>query len=384
MKKRIALEITGALAGGGYRRYTECILAGLARQGPENEYILFGAFSRGFPDRAYALDVPKGPNWTFALRRVPQALLLPLEEFAGLRYHERFLSRLGVDIVHGLGTRTPPLDRIPSTLSLHFSGLYRHESAWDDFYLNGLTERSVRQAGLVISISEYCKREAVVAWGVDPAKIVVVPYGSPSAEFRPETEAEAAARAGEPPYFLFVGVTGPSKNARLLAAAFCALKARHPDLPHRLLLAGPHGPDRPWMEERFAEAGLSGQADFLGPVPTTKIHELYRRAAACILPSPGEGFALPAVEAMASGTPVVAVDAGALPEVIGDAGLLVPSEPDRMAAAMARLAAEPDLRAELVGRGFVRVKLYSWDKAARDTLAVYDRILEGRRAPVSL
>lgn len=377
-RRRIALEVTGALAGGGYRRYTECILAALARQGPQHEYILFGAFSRGFPGRALALDVPKGPNWSWALKRFPQGLLFPLEEFAGLRYHERFLSALGVDVVHGLGTRTPPLDRIPSTLTLHFSGVYPRSNPWDDFYLNRLTERSVRQAPLVITISEYSKREAVAAWGVDPAKIVVIPYGSPSAEFRPALPTELAARAGEPPYFLFVGLTGPSKNARLLASAFCALKARRPELPHRLVLAGPHGTDRPWMEARLREAGLIAQADFLGPVAPAEIHRLYQRAFACLLPSPGEGFALPAVEAMSCGAPVVAVDAGALPEVVADAGLLTPDAPGAMAEAMERLALEPGLREELVRRGLERVKVYSWDRSARETLEVYERIIEAR------
>jgi glycosyltransferase involved in cell wall biosynthesis len=167
-------------------------------------------------------------------------------------------------------------------LTLHFSGVYPRANPWDDFYLNRLTERSVRQAPLVITISEYSKREAVAAWGVDPAKIVVVPYGSPSAEFRPAAPEELAARAGEPPYFLFVGLTGPSKNARLLASAFCALKARRADLPHRLVLAGPHGPDRPWMEARLREAGLLAQADFLGPVAPAEIC-LYQRAFACLL-----------------------------------------------------------------------------------------------------
>ncbi|TPW18862.1 MAG: glycosyltransferase, partial [Elusimicrobia bacterium] len=306
MKKRIALEITGALAGGGYRRYTESLLAGLARQGPENEYFLFGVFQRGFPERALALDVPQGPNWHFALERFPQGLLLPLEEFTPLRYQERVLARLGVDLVHGLGTRTPRLDRIPSAVTVHFSGLFDFPRAWDRFYLNRLAARSVRQAREVIAISEFTKREAVSAWGLDPAKVAVIAHGAPPPEFRPATPAEVAARPKEPPFFLFVGATGPSKNARLLAAAFRIFKKRHPASPHRLVLAGPDGADRPWMEEHLGAAGLSAAADFLGPVPPARIHELFRRAFAAVLPSTGEGFALPALEAMACGVPVAA------------------------------------------------------------------------------
>lgn len=378
MKKRIALEITGALAGGGYRRYTESLLAGLARQGPENEYFLFGVFHRGFPERALALDVPKGPNWHFALTRFPQGLLFPLEEFTPLRYQERVLSRLGVDVVHGLGTRTPRLDRIPSAVTAHFSGLFDFPKAWDRFYLNRLAARSVRQARAVIAISEFTKRETVAAWGVEPAKVVVIPHGAPPPEFRPETPAEAAARPKEPPFFLFVGTTGPSKNARLLAAAFRLFKARNPAAPHRLVLAGPDGADRPWMEEHLGAAGLGPVVDFAGPVPPGRIHELYRRAFAVVLPSSGEGFALPALEAMACGVPVAAVDAGALPEVVADAGLLARPEPEALAAELSRLVGEPGLRTRLIERGLERVKLYSWDKTARETLAVYDRVLADR------
>lgn len=375
---RVALDITGAFAGGGYRRYTEEILAALAREGPGHEFVAFGAFWRGYPERALALSLPKGPNWSVVLKRVPQALLLPLEEYAGLRYHERFLSSLGVDLVHGLGSRTPPAERLPSVLSLHFSGVFPRERLWDEFYYNRLAERSTRRARLVIANSEFSKREAVAAWGTDPAKVVVVPHGGPGPEFRPATEEESAGRGGEAPYFLFVGATGPSKNARLLGEAFARFKERRPGAPHRLLVAGPEGSDLPWIRERLRAAGALGDAEFLGPVPHGRIHELYRRAFACLLPSSGEGFGLPAVEAMACGTPVVAVDAGALPEVVGEGGLLTPAEPAAMAAAMERLALEPGLRAELAARGLGRAKLFSWGKSARETLAVYERALKGR------
>lgn len=378
---RVALDVTGALAGGGYRRYTEGLLAGLARQGAAHEFVVFGAFYRGFPERALELELPKGPNWSAAFKRVPQALLLPLEEYAGLRYHERFLSALGVDLVHGLGSRTPPLDRLPAVLSLHFSGVFRRERPWDDFYYNRLAERSTRRARAVIVNSEFSKREAVGAWGVDPARFVVVPHGAPGGEFRPATAAEEAARAGEAPYFLFVGATGPSKNARLLAEAFALFVERAPDAPHRLRLVGPHGTDRPWMEERLRAAGALGRADFVGPVPPAEVHRHYRHAFACLLPSSGEGFGLPAVEAMASGAPAVAVDAGALPEVVGDAGLLPAPRADAMAAAMLRLWRETGLRAELARRGLERARLFSWDESARRTLAVYERaLLESTRA----
>ncbi|MEK7656285.1 MAG: glycosyltransferase family 1 protein [Elusimicrobiota bacterium] len=371
---RIALEITGALGGGGYKRYTENILRGLAEEGPEHEYVLFGVFRSGFPERAHALDVPKGRNWRFELRRFPQGLLFPLEEWLGLRYHERFLSALGADIVHGLGSRTPPLDRIPSTLTLHFSGLWPFENPWDRFYFNSMTERGVRQSPKVIAISEFCKKEAVKAWGTRPEKIEVIHYGGPESAFAP---GEGAGDSSKPPYFLFVGITRPQKNPKLLVEAFCRMKAKHPELPHRLVFAGGHGEDKPWIEERLKKAGLLGQAEFTGLIPQSEIHRVFQGAFACVCPSLDEGFALTAGEARGCGVPGIGVDAGALPETIADAGLVPAPEPDAVAEAMAKLALDPGLREDLRARGLKRAKDFSWNTAARKTLAVYKDILSG-------
>ena len=377
MKKRIALEITGALGGGGYKRYTESILKALVEEGPENEYLLFGVFWRDFPRKLEHLDLPKSPNVLRDFRRFPQGLLFPLEEFCGLRYHERFLLEHGVDIVHGVNSRTPPLDRLPSTTTLHFSELWDFKG-YDKFYFNTMTERTVRQCDRVIAISEHCKRSAFKAWGTPADKIDVIYYGSPTTRFTPPEGEPVPPPGVERPYFLFVGFTRPHKNPKLMAEAFCKLKAKRPDLPHRLVFAGGHGPDKPWIEERLAKAGLLEQVVFTGIVPQENIHKLFQAAYAFVCPSLDEGFALPVVEAMGCGIPVIGVNAGALPEVIGDAGLVPEPTPEAFCEAMERLILEPGLHASLRAKGFENLKRFDWNASARKTLAVYDRILAER------
>lgn len=371
---RIGLEITGALAGGGYRRYNECLLQALAEVGPQHEYVVFGAYWRGFPERGESLRIPKLPNFRTEFRRLPQSLLYPAEEYLGLRWHENFLEKLGVQVVHGLGTRTPPLERIPSTITLHFSGLWDFKGVWNKFYFEKLTERSVRQSAKIISISEHCARECTKAWGTPREKFVVIPYGGPEPHFAPSDRPPK-----DPPYFLFVGMTRPQKRPRLLVEAFCRMKARRPDLRHRLVFAGAPGEDQAWLEHRLDQAGMRMHVDFLGLVPQDRVHVLFQDAFACVCPSTEEGFALPAAEAMACGTPVIGVNAGALPETIGDAGLVPEPESEALAEAMERVATEPGLRARLAAKGLERVKVFSWQEAARRTLAVYEDLLAGAR-----
>lgn len=367
---RIGLEITGALAGGGYRRYAESLIRALLELPDKHELFLCGVFWRGFPSRAQSLAIPRDPRVHWALRRFPQGLMFPLEEWLGLRVQQRFIRTLGLDVFHGLGSIIPRLSGIPSVVTLHYAGPWPFEKAWERFYFETLTGRSVREASRVIAISEFCKREGMKTWEIPEGKIDVVHHGGPGPEFKPGPDGREPLPGVAKPYFLFVGGTTPQKNPLLLAEAFKLFKSKGGG-PQKLVFAGRQGGDHRKLLDVIAKADLQAEAVFTGPVEPAKIHALYQQADGLICPSLQEGFAFPVIEAMACGAPVIGVRAGALTETIGEAGLLVDPDPRALADAMIRLAQDQRLRGELAQKGTARAARFTWSKTAELTVASY-------------
>ena len=173
-----------------------------------------------------------------------------------------------------------------------------------------------------------------------------------------------------------MGSLEPGKNRGRLLQAFGRLRAR--GLEHTLAVAG----QRAWRfegEEPLAgRLGLADAVRFLGYVPPADLPALYSAADLFVFPSLYEGFGLPALEALACGTPVVTSSVSALPEVVGDAALQVdPLDVEALAEAMERLLRDDGLRADLRERGLRRAEEFSWERTARQTLAVYERATRG-------
>ncbi len=175
---------------------------------------------------------------------------------------------------------------------------------------------------------------------------------------------------------LFVGTVEPRKNVPTLLSAFQqVLDHYHPEVD--LVLAGSPG----WLtDEVYALAnrlGLTGRVHFLGRVSDEELVWLYNGARLLVLPSFYEGFGLPPLEAMACGCPVVVSNVSSLPEVVGDAGLLVdPQDADALAVAIWRLLSDAALREEMVAKGLKRAACFSWTRAARETLELYRRVAD--------
>jgi len=212
--------------------------------------------------------------------------------------------------------------------------------------------RAVRRADHVLAVSERTKRDLVELYGTPPEKVTVTPNGVDAAFFpeRPRPDEHAA-------YLLFVGAIQRRKDPLAALAA-----AREVGLP--LVVAGPE------KEPELARELRDGGADLRGYVSTPDLADLYRRAAALVFPSRYEGFGLPALEAMACGTPVVATDEPALREVAGDAAVY--AEDGDFAAAVRQALGEREVRA---AAGIERAKLFSWSETARRTVEVYRRVL---------
>jgi glycosyltransferase involved in cell wall biosynthesis len=242
--------------------------------------------------------------------------------------------------------------------------------------------RFLRAADAVIAVSECTKRDAIRFYRIPEEKITVI-YEGVNPRFRPASpEAIAAVRAryGLPERFiLYVGTIEPRKNLTTLLEAFHHLLATY-DL--RLVIVGKKG----WLYERFfrrlRELGLENRVLFTGYVPDEDLPAIYSAADLFVFPSLYEGFGLPVLEAMACGTPVICSNTSSLPEVAGDAALLVdPTDARALTGAMEQVLTNERLWATLRAKGMERARGFTWEKAAYRTWEVYQQVISSFSGP---
>ena len=234
-----------------------------------------------------------------------------------------------------------------------------------------------RRADRIIVVSRFVAREVERRLEVPAERISVCPNGAP--EWK--AGGDSAKADG---YILFVGTLEPRKNIAGLLDGFARALQRMAH-PPKLVIAGglppeahraKGGPDASEWIARTKEPPLAGHVECRGYVPAEQRESLYRGAQMLVLPSFDEGFGIPALEAMAIGVPVVVSNRGALPEVVGDAGLLIdPDDPESLAAAMLSLAGDATLRGNLSHRGIERARQFTWAQMARDVRRGYEAAL---------
>ena len=231
----------------------------------------------------------------------------------------------------------------------------------------------------VITDSESSLRDIVEKTGVSRHRITVVYPGVQSDRFRPPSvENGDPSTATSRPYVFTVAGSDPTKNLETLVDAFVRLPPAIRDA-HDLVIAGDLN-RRSDLRERAARAGLEKQTFFVGRVTDERLVELYQRATLFLFPSRYEGFGLPVLEAMASGCPVICSNASSLPEVAGDAGILEdPTDTDGFARSMERVLTNPDVHQTLRQRGLEQAARFSWDRTARETVAVYEKVTAQRK-----
>ena len=287
----------------------------------------------------------------------------------------RAARRERVDCLH-VQYFAPPLYRRPVVVTVHDLGFLHVPDSFPSglrFAMRVLVPWSVRRAARVITDSEFSRNDMVARYQVSPQKIVVIRLSAPD-RFRPMDVTETSrilARYGLKPGFLFsLGRLNRRKNLARLLMAYRALRADGiRDVP--LVVAGK--PD-------YGARDLRGPAGFeafegihwVGLIPDDDLPAFYAGARCFVYPSLFEGFGLPLLEAMASECPVISSDRAALPELVGDAGLLVdPERVEAIAEAMRRVLTDASLRTELREQGLRRSRQFTWQETARRTLAVY-------------
>lgn len=314
--------------------------------------------------RTHCLPVPdRALEWCWTHRSMP----LPLTETL-IGRPDVFLSTVHrVPVLRGPQIVSIAYDLIP----LRFPNFYGQDQPTLPLRLR----RSIERSTAIIAISNSTKEDYVRLLGADPDRIHVV-YPGVNPRFRPREES-----AGPPvlpascpvrtPYLLYVGVLAPHKNVETLLRTFRRLKKER-GIPHQLVLCG-----RTFWGQRIVESAQdlirAGACAVLDYIPDPDLLLLYQAAEAVVLLSLFEGFGLPALEAMACGTPVIVSDVAALPEVVGDAGLLVdPTDDTAIEAALYRLLTDERLRGEMRLRGLMRASQFSWSIAAPQFLRVLE------------
>jgi len=356
-------------ARGGIRNYVLHLLGALAALDADTDYYVLHSRKDHNP------PLP-GPNfhpvacWTPSHHRLERWAL-------GVE-----VARLGLDLLHSPDFIPPAGGVSRSVITIHdLNFLYYPQFLTSEShrYYNRQIEWAVRRADHILADSDATKSDLTSLLDVPSEKVTTVHLAADPA-FRPLPEAEAgqvAARYGlEPGFLLFVGTLEPRKNLPSLLQAYrLLLDAEVTAAP--LVLVGGKG----WLYDEVFEhievLHLTGRVRFLHDVPDADMPGLYNAAGVLATPSFYEGFGLPALEAMACGTPVVVAGRASLPEVVGEAGLLVnPDAPDDIARALARVLTEKPLRARMRELGLAQAARFTWEETARKTLAIYRRVLE--------
>jgi glycosyltransferase involved in cell wall biosynthesis len=290
----------------------------------------------------------------------------------------------GVRVFHATEHLLPVLRQARSVFTLH-DAAYLHYPQFhlprNRLFLRLMMPRFLARADAVIAISEFTRRDAERIYGVRPERLHVIPEGV-EARFRPiddtEVLGQVRARWRLPEHFILcVGTIEPRKNLLTLIEAYAALLGRGEAQDVGLVIAGGKGWLYTEFYDRLRALGLEGRATLTGYVPDDDLPALINCAQVFAFPSVFEGFGLPPLEAMACGVPVVCSNASSLPEVVGEAGLLLdPRDTGAWVEGLRRLLVDGALRARLRAQGLARAAGFTWDAAARQTQAVYQAVLK--------
>jgi len=355
-------------ARGGISNYVLHLLGALALLDTDTDYYVLHSRKDHNP-------LLPGPNFC------PVACWTPSHHRLERRAMGIEVARLGLDLLHSPDFIPPASGYRRSVITVHdLNFLYYPQflTAESHRYYNQQIEWAVRRADHILADSHATKSDLISMLKVPPEKVTVVHLAADST-FRPSPETEVrrvAARYGlEPGYLFFVGTLEPRKNLPGLLQAYRLLLNEEVTAAPLVLVGG-----KGWLYdevfERVEALRLTERVRFLHDVPDADLVGLYNGASVLAMPSFYEGFGLPALEAMACGTPVVVAERASLPEVVGEAGLLVnPDDPADIARALARVLTEEPLRARVRELGLAQAARFTWEETARKTLAIYRRVL---------
>jgi glycosyltransferase involved in cell wall biosynthesis len=286
-----------------------------------------------------------------------------------------------IDLLHSLHYTMPlayPGQTVVTFHDMTFFLFPHHHTLLKRYFFRFFIHTSSRQAAALIADSESTRQDAIRLAGVPSDKIFTAPLGV-TQEFHPIREYTILLQARQKyhlpeRFLLYVGMIEPRKNLPTLLQAYATIADQMPD--HRLVVVGPKG----WMVENILQLtgrlNISDKVHFTGYVEQADLPLIYNMADVFIYPSVYEGFGLPVLEAMACGTPVVTSNVSSMPEIVGDAGvLLAPNDSQALAHSLLELINDPVNRQRLSIKGLERAAAFTWDRTAEKTIAVYRHVL---------
>ncbi len=372
---KIAIDLRSVLPEhSGIGVYAQELARAMIRMAPSHRYLFFGV--RGAP--AVAESSPPCVQYLWTARTPQNRYLRHIWENVSLRKH---LARWQADLFHSTASFLPLRDLPQATVvTIHdltcFKLLDVHTRSRGALFRFGV-RRSVALADAVIAVSESTRRDIVEIFKIDEDRVSVVYHGV-HARFSPVPDPASAQRLLDqqirPPFILAVGTIEPRKNHVRLIHAFERVAPNFPSL--ELVLAGRRG----WMNRdvfrTIDRSPVRGRIRHLGYVANEELSELYRQASVMAYPSLYEGFGMPLLEALASGTPVLASDRSSVPEVVGQSALLVdPTSVAQIAQGLNTLLTNSALRTRFRQAGIERAQRFTWEAAADATLMVYQKAL---------
>ena len=374
---RIAIDAHSVGTGlGGNESYATNLIEALAEVDQINQYTIFVTkraarerFSNRWPNFQVRTTLPHTPF-----------VRIPLTLSAELRRNK-------VDVLHVQFT-APPFSPCPVVVSIHdlsFEHLPQTFKRRSRMQLRLTVRRSARNAAQIIALSQHARTDLINTYHLRPELVNVVPLAAPAA-FAPVRDDNELQRVRqtygiEGDYILSVGSIQPRKNLRRLIEAYSLLRRERSGgkLP-QLVLVGKNA----WLYEETLRSLKDTNVDtsiiLTGYVPESDLPALYSGAVCFVYPSYFEGFGLPPLEAMKCGAPVIVGNKTSLPEVVGDAALMIdPFDVEAMAVAIKRVITDSDFRSGLRAKGLERAKQFDWKETAKQTLAVYERAFASKR-----
>jgi glycosyltransferase involved in cell wall biosynthesis len=364
-----ATPLLGERSGVG--NYTARLLAAQLKTEPDRDYLLYS--NRPLENLEPGLERARRiPGYLPSSRWLWMQVMLP-----------RIVNQTKPDLCHFTNALAPLWLNKPFVLSIYDATLFlysRYHPRTRLLAIRLMLPLAVRRAAAVITISQSARRDLLQVLKIPPEKIHVV-YGAAPRHFAQVTDTAELARIRHKynlpqQFLLYVGTLEPRKNLSRLVRAFGRLKEQ--GQPHKLVLAGPWGWSMTGFRQQIESLGLKESVQMLGYIPDEDLPGLYSLATVFVFPSLYEGFGLPPLEAMACGTPVLSSRNSSLAEICGEAAYLVdPLDEESLVAGLQRVLADKTLREELGEFGRQRAAEFSWERAAKETAAVYDQILKG-------
>lgn len=383
-KIRIGIDISRTIeesTGVGY--YAKNLVHALAKVDNENDYILYGIFYDCYPKGWKRADIPKSSNFRLHQKNFPSWWVdRKWKNFR--KYKEKLLGE--VDVLHSTAFTMPLVSKLKVVVTIHDLSIFiypQHHTEANYQFVTRNVHQAARQASFIIADSENTKREIRRFLHFPEEKIEVV-YLAAGDIFNRKCSGDSLSQIKDKykikkGYFLSVGSMEPRKNLGRALVAFKAL-IEMKKVDYQFVITGGKG----WKNEAFynliRKLDIDEHLVFTGYVPEEDLPALYQGADVFVYPSLYEGFGLPVLEAMASGIPVITSNTSSLPEVAGDAAILVnPMEVFEIYEAMEALATKPQLREELKVKGQEQSRRFSWEKTALETLEIYKKMFENGR-----